>query len=537
MIQTGYVGTVGQSLCSPLAASRNALGGQQFRAMEVAITADKPAESPTTAAVPYVAAHETHTGMVVLVGNRAFKAKKPVLTDFLDFRTPEQRERACIREVELNSRLSPGSYLGVAHLTDPTGGPAEPIVVMRRYRDDDRLASMVTRGQPDEAVQEVLDRVAGVLANFHEHAERSQVISAQGKVSAVDQRWRENLSELHRYAATAISEVSGALIERISHLAAEFISGRALLFTRRIEEGCIVDGHADLLADDIFCVDGELALLDCLEFDDELRYVDRIDDAAFLAMDLEFLGRKDLGEYFLERYVVHSADTGPLSLRDFYIAYRAVVRAKVECVRVLQGKSEAATDAAWHLAIATQHLQSGAIRLALIGGNPGSGKSTLAHALAEKVGAQVISTDDVRRELRESGVIAGDPGVMDAGLYSPDNVTTVYEEALRRARLSLGNGQSVILDGTWRDPQIRAQAHRLATETHSAVVELMCSTTADLAADRIKTRRPGNSQVTPEIAAALAAQQSRWDTAHRIDTSRALEYPVGEAHDVWRRAI
>ena len=78
-------------------------------------------------------------------------------------------------------------------------------------------------------------------------------------------------------------------------------------------------------------------MLDCLEFDDELRYLDRIDDAAFLAMDLEFLGRKDLGDYFLGRYVAHAADSAPSSLRDFYSAYRAVVRAKVDCVRTVAG--------------------------------------------------------------------------------------------------------------------------------------------------------------------------------------------------------
>jgi hypothetical protein len=503
--------------------------------METTITADRPAGSLTTVAVPYLDVHETHTGVVVLVGDRALKAKKPVLTDFLDFRTPEQRERACFREVELNSRLSPNSYLGVAHLTDPTGGPAEPIVVMRRYRDDDRLASIVTRDQSDESVHVVLDRIASVLASFHKHAEQRRAVSRQGEVGAVDQRWRDNLSELRRYAS--ISGVWGESIDRIEHFAAEFISGRALLFTRRIEEGCIVDGHGDLLADDIFWVDGEPVLLDCLEFDDELRYVDRIDDAAFLAMDLESLGRRDLGDYFLERYVARSADSAPSSLRDFYIAYRAVVRAKVDCVRLSQGKSEAAVDAARHLAIATQHLENGAIRLALIGGGPGTGKSTLARALAEKVGAQVISTDDVRRELRESGDITGEPGVLDAGLYSPDNVTTVYEVALRRARLCLGNGQSVILDGTWRDPQIRAQANRVATQMHSTVVQLLCTATVDMAADRIRTRQPGSSDATPEIATTLAAQHNGWDTAHRMDTSRPFEHSLREAHGVWGRAI
>ena len=50
-------------------------------------------------------------------------------------------------------------------------------------------------------------------------------------------------------------------------------------------------------------------MLDCLEFDDNLRYVDAIDDAAFLAMDLEFLGRKDLGHFFPRR--VQSARRRP----------------------------------------------------------------------------------------------------------------------------------------------------------------------------------------------------------------------------------
>ncbi|BBX97043.1 bifunctional aminoglycoside phosphotransferase/ATP-binding protein [Mycobacterium lacus] len=502
--------------------------------------ADGHAASPTTAAVPYIDMHETHTGVVVLAGDRAYKAKKPVLTDFLDFRTPEQRERACFREVELNSRLSPGSYLGVAHLTDPRGGPAEPIIVMRRYRDDDRLTSIVTGGRPGGAagsVQGVLDAIAGVVARFHRHAARSRAISAEGEAGAIDRRWRENLSEFDRYVGSAASGLSGESVGRIAHLAAEYISGRAPLFTRRINEGRIVDGHGDLLADDIFWVDGEPALLDCLEFDDRLRYVDGIDDAAFLAMDLEFLGRADLGDYFLQRYVAHSDDTAPPSLRHFYVAYRAVVRAKVDCVRLSQGKPEAAQDAARHLAIATRHLQNGALRLALVGGNPGTGKSTLARALAEKVGAQVISTDDVRRELRESGAIAGEPGVLHAGLYAPDNVTAVYDVVLRRARPCLGNGQSVIIDATWRDPQHRAHAHRLAAETHSATVELECTTTVDTAAGRITTRQPGASDATTDIAAALAARHGGWDTARRVDTSRPLEDSLREAHDAWSRAI
>jgi predicted kinase len=122
-------------------------------------------------------------------------------------------------------------------------------------------------------------------------------------------------------------------------------------------------------------------------------------------------------------------------------------------------------------------------------------------------------------------------------LYSPNNVATVYEVALRRARVRLDNGQSVILDGTWRDAHMRARAHSLAAETHSAVVELVCTVTVDAAADRIRTRRPGNSDVTPEIATTLAAERAGWDTAHPMNTSRPLEDSLREAHDVWLGAI
>jgi aminoglycoside phosphotransferase family enzyme/predicted kinase len=494
------------------------------------------ANSLTSAAVPYVDVHETHTGIVVLVGDRAYKAKKPVLTDFLDFRTSDERERACFREYKLNSRLSPDSYLGVAHFTDPTGAPAEPVVVMRRYRDEDRLAAIVTHEQPGQSAQGLLDRIASMLARFHEQAERDQVVSEQGKPSAIVHRWNENLSELNRYAATSSSGLSDRSLSRIEHLVTEFTSGRATLLNSRIDEDCIVDGHADLLADDIFCTGDELALLDCLEFDDKLRYVDRIDDAAFLAMDLEFLGRKDLGDYFLEQYVAHSADTAPPSLRDFYIGYRAVVRAKVDCMRVMLGNSESKADAATHLDIALQHLENGAIRLALIGGNPGTGKSTLAHALAKNTGAQVISTDDVRRELLASGSISGVTGVLDEGLYTPDNVAIVYELALRRAQALLSEGQSVILDGTWRDPHVRAQAYRVAVETHSALVDLMCVAPTDMAAERINERRAGSSDVTPEIAVALDVHNG-WDDAYRVDTSHGLDQSVSLAQNVWRQAI
>ncbi len=479
---------------------------------------------------PYSAVHETHTGLVVLVGDLAYKVKKPLRTDFLDFSTPERREQACQRELELNRRLASASYLGVAHLNAQWAGASEPVLVMKRHPDSARLATMVRCGQQ---VNAPLIAIAEVLAKFHDSAERGPLVAAQGSVAAVHARWEANFAELQQFVGTVIDRHR---IEAVKRLADRFVAGRAPLFTGRLHDGRIVDGHGDLLADDIFCLPTGPQILDCLEFDDNLRYVDTIDDAAFLAMDLEFLGRKDLGDFFLDQYSRLAADPAPQALKDFYVAYRALVRAKVDCVRFTQGHSDAAADASRHLDIAFEHLQACSVRLAVVGGGPGTGKTTLALALAARVGAAVISTDEVRRALQTAGAIGGETGVLNAGLYSAHNVAAVYREVLRQARIHLANGRSVILDGTWRDPSCRDQVRQLAIQTHAAEVELMCSTSKNTAARRVADRPAGGlSDATPQIATALADGQ-HWPEAHRVDTGRPPSESVCAAEALWRLA-
>jgi aminoglycoside phosphotransferase family enzyme/predicted kinase len=469
---------------------------------------------------------ETHTGVVVLLGEQAYKAKKPVVTDFLDFSTPDRRERACAHEVILNSRLAPESYLGVAHFCGPHGGQEEPVIVMRRYPDSRRLASLVT---DDQQVDEHLVSIAEKLARFHAHAARDRSVDACGTVDAIAARWKENLDELHLHGGAVVPRES---IDEVRRLVSQFIAGRAALVAERIAHRRIVDGHGDLLADDIFCMPEGPVLLDCLEFDDQLRYIDGIDDAAFLAMDLEFLGRKDLGDHFLDEYSQFAGDTAPRSLKDFYIAYRAVVRAKVDCVRVSQGHAEAVADARRHIDIALAHLRAGTVRLIVIGGGPGTGKTTLAEALAAQVGAQVISTDNVRRQLQQAGTISGAAGVLDTGLYSTENVATVYDEVIRRAHLYLCGGHSVILDGTWRDVRQRERARTLARETAAPIAEFSCSAPLNEASARIRNRSETASDATPQIAAARAEHDGGWPEAHLIDTGRPLAESIAEAREI-----
>lgn len=483
----------------------------------------------------YAEVHETHTGVVLLVGDRAYKSKRPVVTDFLDFSTRTAREQACQRELELNSRLAPQAYLGIAHLDGPGLGEREPVLVMNRYPETARLSARV---QADlDTVPAELEKVAAALAEFHDGARRGREIDAQARVLAVTGRWDDNLDELDRFAPAVVPTET---VQRIRDLAHEFIAGRAVLFADRISLRRIVDGHGDLLADDIFCVDGHPVLLDCLDFDDRLRHLDGLDDAAFLAMDLEFLGRPDLAELFLDRYCGRAADEPPQSLRHFYIAYRALVRAKVDCIRDAQGHSDAAADARRHLELALQHLRSATVRVILIGGGPGTGKTTLARSLAEAIGAQVISTDDVRKDLENDGVIVGEPGELDAGLYSPENVALVYTVARRRAHSMLASGETVILDGTWRDPGERERARELAANAHATLLEMACTTPLAEAQSRITHRTGSTSDATPEIARGIDEQQrfaAEWTTAHQINTKRALADSVAEAQELCCLAI
>lgn len=490
-----------------------------------------PASAPELC--PRVA--ETHTGMVFLVGDKAYKVKKPIVTDFLDFSTVERREHACNREVALNRRLAPDSYLGVAHFTLPGCGAAEPVIVMRRYPDEWRLAAKVLRGGP---VEQELSAVADLLVRFHATAVRGGQVDAQAQVDAIAGRWQENVTELAKFAGGIVPGLSPDVVGEIGRLATRYIAGRALLFSSRIGDRKIVDGHADLLADDIFCLAGGPALLDCLEFDDRLRYIDVVDDAAFLAMDLEFLGRPDLGEYFLQQYRRFSAADGgedsPASLHDFYIAYRAVVRAKVDGISHTQGDADAASRAQRHLEIAHRHLRAGAVRLILVGGGPGTGKTTLARLLAERIGAHVVSTDDVRAEMVAKGEIAGVAGEFGKGLYTDEKVDAVYDTVLHAAHLSLSSGHSVILDGTWRDARHREHARSLAVETSATVIEFSCTATLATAVDRIRSRTETTSQATPEIAAALAAEHLNepWAHAHPVDMTRPVAESVAEAQQI-----
>ena len=240
------------------------------------------------------------------------------------------------------------------------------------------------------------------------------------------------------------------------------MDGRGPLFADRVATGCVVDGHGDLLADDIYCLPDGPRILDCIEFDDRLRFLDRLDDAAFLAMDLEYLGAPELADRYLDWYLEFAADPAPVPLRHHFIAYRAYVRAKVACLRSAQGDPDAAAEARRHAELAAIHLRAGRVTLTIVGGLPGTGKSTLSAAIADHHGATVISSDRVRKEIAGLDPEHAAAAPFGEGIYTTEWTQRTYAAVLHRAAILLERGEHVVLDASWSSERHRASARELA---------------------------------------------------------------------------
>ncbi|MFN2377256.1 MAG: AAA family ATPase [Candidatus Binatia bacterium] len=510
-----------------------------------------PLDSGTAAAIRRI---DTHISHVFLTAGRAYKLRRPVRLSFLDFSDPAERLADCLREVALNRRLAPDVYLGIAPVLEakggeqrvemgpvadtPSGDPRaiEHAVVMRRLAEGRDLKSMLERGEVTTAH---LDRVAAHLARFHKAHSlgRPAPFGADEWLAVTTGPARANVDAL----ATCPPDLAPpADLEEARRLAAAFLDARRDDFDRRRRDGRIVDGHGDLHSEHVwFESDASQPLMvDCLEFRDDFRRIDAASDVSFLAMDLAYRGRADFAALFLRRYARAGGDYHLFSVVDYFLSYRALVRAKVASLVATDAtlaeaqRGHARESVRRHLELGLGYLRNlgerGPGRLVLTCGTIGTGKSTVAEALADACGGVVISSDRVRRD-DASAAAGAAPAAYGHKRYSEAARAAVYERLLEEARHVVVSGRVAILDATfsrraWRDLAAE-HARRLGSE--AALVEVAAP--KDEVIERLTARAAAGhdaSEAGPGLYDAMQAEfeaPDEWplERRARIDTASA----------------
>jgi aminoglycoside phosphotransferase family enzyme/predicted kinase len=430
--------------------------------------------------------------------------------------------------VRLNSRLCPDAYLGVEKIVSTQDGlriggrgrAIEYAVVMRRLHEHRMLDYLIRRGRVGE---EMIERVAARIAEFHAHAVGGPKVERYGSLDVIRDLWQENFDQIEPHVGRSIS---ARRLQTIRRFVTEFLERETDLFRRRQHEGRIRDCHGDMRAESI-CVTNGLCIFDCIEFNERLRCGDTASEIAFLAMDIDARGRPDLAYWLIDRYAELSGDSSLRKVLLFYASYRAFVRGKVQSFRLDQPADEqdhrtALRRAQRYLRLAWTYGQvPEQPLLVLVVGLPGTGKTTVARALGMRLGAVVFSSDRVRKEL--AGVEATHRGhdEIDAGLYSSEMGHRTYAELHRLTAISLEQGQSVVLDATYRTRSHRAEVIKIARnlEVPSRIVE--CQLPESTALARIAARQSTGEGASDADAEVYRVQRSRYEPIDPAEASYA----------------
>ncbi len=510
--------------------------------------------------VDEVAVHQTHMSVVFLAGERAYKLKKPVDFEFVDYGTLSRRRHFCRREVELNRRLAPTVYLGVvpvveqaeglAFAPNPSGGePADREVVewaveMRRLPDERTLGSLVARGEAERA--EVVS-VGRRVATFHDQAASGPEISACARFEQVATNARDNYEQSREQIGTTVHSGVFARLERLNE---QWLRDRRELIEARAERDLARDTHGDLRLDHVYLFDDDpihpdLVIIDCIEFNDAFRFADPVADMAFVAMDLEVAGRRDLARAYIQAYFEARNDEQGRRLVDFYVGYRAAVRGKVEGMKATEPevppgeKSRARDEAMAHWLLALGRLAEPERRpaLVLVAGLPATGKSTIARCLAERADFEVVDSDRVRKRLAGLDPEADASSTYGQGIYTDAWSDRTYAECRRRAENILFAGGRAIVDATFHRAARRRRFAELADAMGVPLVFVECTTPRELVAERMAARSGDVSDADLDVYDRMHEQWEEYDEGiarrlERVSTAGPVDASVERIVDL-----
>jgi aminoglycoside phosphotransferase family enzyme/predicted kinase len=439
---------------------------------------------------------ETHISWVLLTGPYAYKIKKPVNLGFLDFSTLDQRRFYCEEELRLNRRLAPDLYLDVVPITGsleaPTWGGAGPIidyaVKMRQFPQEAQLDRVIAHGALHS---EEIDALAEKLAGFHARAAVAPSDSVFGTPEVIARPIWENFEQIRECLA---DDADRRRHERLRAWSDADLAARRDDFLERKRNGCIRECHGDLHLANMVRLDGEIVIFDCLEFNERLRWIDVMSDAAFLLMDLDDRGYPGLAHRFLNAYLQAGGDYAGLRVLRSYRIYRALVRAKVACIRWRQADATPANgdrlrrEFRSYTDLAERDTASARPFLVITHGYSGAGKTAAGRLVVEALGVLCVRSDLERRRLFGLGASTRSGLGIESGLYSPEASRQTYQRLTTLARTILEAGYSVIVDAACLQREQRDRLRALADQLRVPYVILDVTAPDAVLRERVRRR-------------------------------------------------
>ena len=474
---------------------------------------------------------ETHISYVLLAEGFAYKIKKAVHLPFLDFRSLAARRFYCDEELRLNRRYAHELYLEVVPITGTAespvmGGDGPPIefaVRMREFPQTALASAALARGEVTAAD---IDALAATIAAAHEIADMAP---AEGQYGAPDRVLRialQNFAEIRPLLETAaeLDELDALLAWTTAEQAR-----RAAGMARRRDQGFVRECHGDLHLGNMAFVDGALTLFDCIEFNEEMRWIDTMSEIAFTTMDLRDRGRPDFSHRFLDRYLELRGDYAGLVVLRYYLVYRAMVRAKIARMRALQldageAKTAALAEYRGYVRLAAGYTEVPRPAIVITHGLSGSGKTRISQTLLEQAGAIRIRTDVERTRASGRPMGARAAPAIEAGAYTPEATRATYAHMLALARCVVDAGFVAIVDGAflmrWQRQAFRDMAQELAVPF--VIVSLVAS--VGTLRDRIAHRLRDGTDASEADAAVLQHQMRTQEPLDADEAAGAVVY-------------
>ncbi|WP_455204703.1 bifunctional aminoglycoside phosphotransferase/ATP-binding protein [Kaarinaea lacus] len=464
---------------------------------------------------------ETHISWVVLTGDFAYKIKKPVDLGFLDYSSLKKRHFYCGEEIRLNKRLAPQLYVQTVAITgtpeqiefNGIGPVLEYAVQMRQFPQNQQFDRLLAQNQ---LTYDDLQTLAQIVAKFHQHADTCERHLPFGDPQHVFLPIEENFLQI---ANLIEQDDDKTTLQEIKYWCENEHTRLQKYIVERKRQGYIRECHGDMHLRNIAKYRNDIVIFDCIEFNDNLRWIDVISEIAFVEMDLIDRGRPDFANLLLNEYLQTTGDYLGLRLLRFYMVYRAMVRAKVDCIRAHQTDLEPRQQKAvmeefrHYLRLGKTFTKTEQPFLAITHGFSGSGKTSVTNEILKHLPVIRIRSDIERKRLFGLGTLDRSDAEIDQGIYSKEATNKTYHHLIQLAEQLLNANWNVVIDAAFLQQKQRELFQSLAQRLKIPFVILSMQASEERLRERV-TLRWQQQQDASE--ADLAVLEKQLSSAHEL---------------------